>query len=101
VTPGLITKCQRHPGTAADPSGLISALERADTHEERDTLLQALGQMRSKDAVPVIARLIRSDSTDGDTRTMAVEALGKIARRRFDKRPDPLNGTENLYSFCF
>lgn len=69
---------------------LINVLQSADTHEERDTLLLALGHMRSKDAIPVIARLIRSGSTDGDTRTMAVQALGKIARRRFDKRPDPL-----------
>ena len=76
-----------------DPSiqtKLINALERAHTHEERDTLLQALGQMRSKGAVPEIARLIRSPTTDGDTRRMAVEALGKIARRRFETRRDPV-----------
>lgn len=70
-------------------STLIATLEHAATHEERDTLLQALGQMRSRAALPAIARLIRSDATDGDTQAMAIEALGKIARKRFDKRPGP------------
>lgn len=78
---------------AAEPGiqqPLIDALQRAATHEERDTILMALGQMRSKDAIPTIARFIRDDATDGDTRSTAVEALGAIARRRFDNRPDPL-----------
>lgn len=68
---------------------LVAALDGAATDEERDTALLALGQMRSKAALPLVAQLIRTDGTDGDTRHLAVQVLGDIVRRRFDRQPDP------------
>ena len=44
----------------------------------RDSLILALGELKSKAAIPVLADLIRNDATDGDTRWTAVESLGKI-----------------------
>ena len=71
-------------------SALLQALEAEDQSEPKDSMILALGQMRSKEALPALARIIRNRSVDGDTRWTAVEALGRIARRPFIKQPDPV-----------
>jgi hypothetical protein len=69
---------------------LVRALEQETFAEPKDSIVLALGQMRNKAAVPVLARIIRDESEDGDTRRTAVEALGRVIRRRFMKQADPL-----------
>jgi hypothetical protein len=46
--------------------------------------------MRNKAAVPALAHIIRDESEDHDTRWTAVEALGRVVRRRFLKQGEPL-----------
>jgi HEAT repeat protein len=77
---------------ANDPAtveALTRALRTASEDEERDSIILALGEMRSTAPVPVLAGLIRDPATDEETRGTAIEALGRIARRRFDRQPDP------------
>ena len=50
-----------------------------------DSLLGALGQLRSRDSIPVLARYILDESVDLDTRDTAATSLGQIVRKRFDK----------------
>jgi HEAT repeat protein len=70
---------------------LLQALERETDQPARDSLVLALGQLRAKKAIPVLARIIRDPAADGDTRWSAVESLGLIVRRRFIGKPDPVN----------
>lgn len=67
---------------------LVAALRDAASNEERDSTLVALGQLRSKAALPLVAALIRNEGTDGDTKELAISTLGQIVRRRFDRQPD-------------
>ncbi len=69
---------------------LVSALDASEADEERDTILTALGALRSRDAIPALAAILRDASADEDTRYVAAEALGSIVRRRFDRQPDPI-----------
>ena len=56
----------------------------------RDALVQALGAFKNRAAIPILAEMICNSDTDGDTRHMAVESLGRIARQRFVDRADPV-----------
>jgi hypothetical protein len=56
----------------------------------RDALIAALGALRSRQAIPALANIIRDQTQDGDTRWTAVESLGKTVRRRFLERTDPI-----------
>jgi hypothetical protein len=56
----------------------------------RGSLISALGELRSRRAIPALAAIIRDEAADGDERWTAVESLGKIARRRFFKQSDPI-----------
>jgi HEAT repeat protein len=67
---------------------LLAALRTETEHQPRDVLIDALGRMKSRQAVPYLAELIRSPETDGDTRSGAVIALGRIVGRHFDRQPD-------------
>lgn len=69
---------------------LLDALEDEVESQARDSMIQALGRMRARKAIPILRETILSERTDGDTRYMAIEALGRIVRRRFLSRPDPL-----------
>lgn len=55
-----------------------------------DTLVFALGEMKNKKAIPALAALVRDTSLNGDSRWEAALALGRLARKRFDKRSDPM-----------
>ena len=56
----------------------------------RDALVQALGAFKDRAAIPILAAMIRSADTDGDTRRTAVESLGRIVRKRFVDRAEPV-----------
>lgn len=55
----------------------------------RDSMVMALGALKDKRALPVLAELLRDPLTDGDSESLVIEALGRVTRRRFDKKPDP------------
>lgn len=76
-----------HQGKVVDT--LLEALDRETESQARDSMLQALGRMRARKAIPLLRETILSESTDGDTRHTAIEALGRIVRRRFLAAPDP------------
>ena len=69
---------------------LVEALNSETEVEARDSLIMALGGLRNRAALPALAKLIEDETTDGDTRWTAVEALGKIVRRRFLTQADPV-----------
>lgn len=71
---------------------LIGALEAETDVQAADALIVALGQLRDRRAVETLARIIRADATDGDTRHTAIQSLAQIARRRFDRAADPVHG---------
>jgi hypothetical protein len=64
---------------------ITAALETEDDRLVIDSLLGALGHLRSRDAISVIARFIMDPAEDSDTRFDAAESLGQIVKRRFDK----------------
>jgi len=55
-----------------------------------DTLVGALGRMKNKQAIPILATLLRDTALNYDSRFAVAEALGNLARKRFEKRPDPI-----------
>jgi HEAT repeat protein len=70
---------------------LLGALEAEVEDQPRDATIEALGHLKNRRAIPYLAHVIRNAGTDGDTRWSAVEALGRIVRRRFDRQPDAFN----------
>jgi hypothetical protein len=70
---------------------LLNALASEVDSEARDSIIQAVARMKSPAAIPALAALIQDESTDGDTRWMAVESLGRIVRKRFLAQPQPVS----------
>ena len=68
---------------------LIASLQSESENQPRDAIVQALGHLKSKRAIPSLALLVRDPGTDGDTRQTAIVALGMIVGRRFERRPNP------------
>ena len=60
------------------------------TIQSLDTLVLALGEMKNKKAIPALAALVRDTSLNGDSRWGAALAIGRLARKRFDKGSDPI-----------
>lgn len=69
-------------------SEIVAALESEDDRLVIDCLLGALGHLRSREAVPILARFILHSTEDHDTRFEAAMSLGKIVNVRFDKKGD-------------
>lgn len=69
---------------------LLDTLRSEEDAQARDGIVLALGTIRSKAAMPALVRIVEDESADGDTRWCAVEALGKIVRRRFLSQGDPI-----------
>jgi HEAT repeat protein len=92
----------RNPDTREDGAGvlaalgedegvidaLLGALEAEVEEQPRDAMIEALGRLKNRRAIPYLAQVIRNANSDGDTRWGAVEALGRIVRLRFDRQPD-------------
>src|SRR5262249_28760327 len=55
-----------------------------------DSMILALGQLKNRKAIPWLAKFIRNHDADGDTQWGAMESLGRIVRKRFDRMPDPI-----------
>jgi HEAT repeat protein len=64
---------------------IIAALENETDRLVIDSLMGALGHLKLRDAIPVLAKFIRDEKEDGDTRWEAAVSLGKIVHKRFDK----------------
>lgn len=79
----------QHEPTVVDE--LITAVRAEGDVTARDSMVMALGALKDKRALPVLAELLRDPLTDGDSQSLVIEALGRVARRRFDKKPDPLD----------
>jgi hypothetical protein len=58
--------------------------------ETLDTLVLVVGKMKNKRSIPALAILVRDTTLNGDSRHGAVEALGTLVRKRFDKQSDPI-----------
>jgi hypothetical protein len=71
-------------------NALLKSLDDAGSDEARDTIIGALGVLRAKPAIPVLARLLRDEHTNPDTRWNVAESLGEIARRPFTKASEPV-----------
>jgi HEAT repeat protein len=68
---------------------LLNALATEPDIQARDSIIQALGGLRNRAALPALVALVENEATDGDTRWTAIEALGKVVRRRFLAQPEP------------
>jgi HEAT repeat protein len=63
---------------------LLKVIDSETELEPLDAAVQALGRLRAREAMPSLARLIRDDRVDGDTRQVAAVAFGKIVWKRFE-----------------
>lgn len=70
---------------------LIERLNSENDTAARDSMILALGRLKNKKAVPLLAKIIRDPVTDGDTKWTAVESLGLIVRKRFLKQVEPVS----------
>lgn len=69
---------------------LLEGLNSETDVTARDSLICALGRLKSRKAIPALAAIVRDENADGDTRWTAVESLGQIVRERFLKHDDPV-----------
>jgi hypothetical protein len=53
-------------------------------------MIGALGDLKNRKAIPRLAELIRNSEIDSDTPWAAMQSLGQIVRKRFDKKADPM-----------
>jgi HEAT repeat protein len=73
---------------------IVASMDTETDPAARDSLIQALGELHNKQAVPYLARVILDPATDGDTAFTAALSLGQIVRRRFDRSGDPVVGAK-------
>ena len=66
-------------------SHLVTILESEQDRLVIDTMLGALGNLRSREAIPILRRFIDDEAQDGDTRWESAVNLGRIVGRRFEK----------------
>lgn len=78
---------RRHPALVHD---LVVALAMESDWTVRDALIVALGQLRAREAIPLLAWFIRDPDADGDTADVAAHSLGRIVRARFDRSGHPV-----------
>jgi hypothetical protein len=74
---------------------ITSALRTENDRLVLDSLLTALGNLKSREAIPAIARFVLNQSEDSDTRHTAATSLGQIIKKRFDK-----HGTNTIQMAC-
>jgi hypothetical protein len=56
----------------------------------KDSLIITVGRFKSRKAIPLLAKIIRDQVEDPDTRWTAVESLGLFVRRRFLDQKEPI-----------
>ena len=69
---------------------VLEALTLETDVSARDSLILALGAMKNRSAIPTLAKFIRDENTDEDTRWTAVESLGRIVHRQFLRQKEPI-----------
>jgi hypothetical protein len=77
--------------TKASASGFMST--RPSGRDRRTSARQphpGAWRLRNRAAIPALAVVIDDEDADGDTRWTAVESLGRVVRRRFLDKPDPV-----------
>jgi HEAT repeat protein len=74
---------------------LLDALATEDDEQTRGGMIQALGALRSKKAIPVLAQLIRDQKMDEENRWVAMESLGEIVGRMFVRQDSPIKAAED------
>jgi len=103
--PYLLTLVNRkNPDAREDASFLLGELKRSEgiadvllaqlkNEEElvaQSVMIQALGKLRYRPAVPALARLILLDDIDRDIQLDAVDSLGRIMKIDFSESGEPL-----------
>lgn len=71
-------------------AALLNQLRNETDTQARDSIVESLGALKNRAAIPALAEIIRNPDADGDTQWSAVFALGQIVRKRFDKRDEPI-----------
>ena len=56
-----------------------------------DSMIEALRKMENRKAIPALAKVVRNSAMDNDSRWLAMQNLGRLVRRRFDKGTDPMD----------
>jgi hypothetical protein len=74
---------------------LIEAVQTEEDEVARGSMITALGALRNKKAIPVLAQFIRDQEMDEQNRWDAAESLGKIVRKRFVSQEDPILAANN------
>jgi hypothetical protein len=69
---------------------LLKSLNSETDITVKDSLVIAVGRLKSRKAIPLLAKIIRDQVEDRDTRWTAVESLGLIVRRRFLDQNEPI-----------
>ena len=69
---------------------LLKSLNSETDITAKDSLVIAVGRLKSRKAIPSLAKIIRDQVEDRDTRWNAVESLGLIVRRRFLDQKEPI-----------
>jgi HEAT repeats len=69
---------------------LVTALVNETNAEALSTLIAALGRLRARQVLPALARILSSREDDRELQWNAAEAVGRIVRRSFMRRPDPV-----------
>lgn len=73
---------------------LIRSLRAETDTTARDSIIQALGRLKNRKAIPSLAAIVAADGTDLDTGFMAVESLGQLVRKRFMNQPNPIEAAK-------
>ncbi len=58
-------------------NNVLARLQQESDNQARDSLILALGQLRSRKAIPILREIICNTQEDGDTRWTAIEVLGE------------------------
>lgn len=69
---------------------LLRSLNSETDITAKDSLIIAVGRLKSRKAIQLLAKIIRDQVEDRDTRWTAVESLGLIVRRRFLDQKKPI-----------
>jgi HEAT repeat protein len=82
-------------GNATLVPTLLAAAEKETDPETLGTLMSAIAKTRTRSALPLLGRILRDPaSRNGDVCWDAVEAIGTIARRRFELNEEGLRAAD-------
>lgn len=73
---------------------LMDLLDSEPAPDRLVAAIDALGTMRDPRAVSPLVRMVHDPNADGSVVSVALESLGRIALRRFDRSEDPLGALD-------